>query len=259
MGGDEGGISVARSPAPRRPHTSQAPLRFYGLDSLAVKIRGGTCPMDLLESDRRLRENESVARQDPKTYEKSMLIDVFGTETSPLARSSLELPRLLADVPSPTLQSTTILDFYDRLNTFSGELLQDLKDIPGLLWAGGAVIGALTGPHPFGKSTNIKRALLFAKVLPNINSVTRLSGWGRGYLPAHFRTRGGRDVAQDLQGRSEKSGAHNQTQIARHTQQECRDVPKRVYMPRRRPSHTHVAPALQVTLTTPEVLSCGRS
>ena len=149
MGGDEGGISVARSPAPRRPHTSQAPLRFYGLDSLAVKIRGGTCPMDLLESDRRLRENESVARQDPKTYEKSMLIDVFGTETSPLARSSLELPRLLADVPSPTLQSTTILDFYDRLNTFSGELLQDLKDIPGLLWAGGAVIGALTGLHLF--------------------------------------------------------------------------------------------------------------
>ena len=35
--------------------------------------------------------------------------------------------------------------------------------------------------------------------------------------------------------------------------------PKGAYMSRRRPSHTHVAPALQVTLTTPEVLSCGRS
>ncbi len=145
------GVMKEAYPLRVRPHHGAhiRPLRFYGLDSLAVKIRGGTCPMDLLESDRRLRENESVARQDPKTYEKSMLIDVFGTETSPLARSSLELPRLLADVPSPTLQSTTILDFYDRLNTFSGELLQDLKDIPGLLWAGGAVIGALTGLHLF--------------------------------------------------------------------------------------------------------------
>ena len=119
--------------------------RFYGLDCLAQKILGQTCDMDLLESDRRIRENEVIARQDPKAHEKTMLIDVFGAETSPLARASLELPLLLADMPPPTLQSTTVTDFYDRLNNFSGELLQELKGVPGLVWAGGAVIGALTG------------------------------------------------------------------------------------------------------------------
>ena len=116
---------------------------FYGLDSLAQKIRGETCPLDLLLSDRRLREKEMMARDDPTAVEKTMLIDVHAVETTPLPREALELPLLMTEVPSPFLQGS-FEDFHRRLDVFSGGLLKELADIPGLLIAGGSVIGALT-------------------------------------------------------------------------------------------------------------------
>ena len=77
-----------------------------------------------------------------------MLVDVFATDSSPLSREALELPLLFSDAhPHPVLFSTTLTQFYNRLDAFSGELIQELKrkSIPGLVIAGGAVIGALTG------------------------------------------------------------------------------------------------------------------
>ncbi len=164
-----------RSSSLASPQRAPHPPRFYGLDCLAQKIRGETCPMDLLESDRRLRENEAVARQDPRSHEKTMLIDVFGAETSPLPRTSLEMPLLLTEALPPTLQSDSFSDFKDRLDTFSGGLVQELRDIPGLLWAGGAVIGALTGAIFLNIMRTGSNSAL-AVVPSSKNLVSRLSG-----------------------------------------------------------------------------------
>ncbi len=116
---------------------------FYGIDSLAQKIRGETCPLDLLLSDRRLREKEMMARNDPAAYEKEMLIDVHAVETTPLPREALELPLLLTQEAKPVMQGS-FEDFHRRLDVFSGGLLKELAGIPGLVIAGGSVIGALT-------------------------------------------------------------------------------------------------------------------
>ena len=107
---------------------------YYGLDSLAQQIRGETCPLDLLLSDRLLRERETAAREDPEAYEKSLLIDVHMADTSTLERTSLELPLLLTEVLPPVLQGG-FSEFKQRLNTFSGDLLQELSVIPGLVHA----------------------------------------------------------------------------------------------------------------------------
>jgi len=116
---------------------------FYGIDSLAQKIRGETFSHDLLLSDRRLREKEKKARDDPAAYEKEMLIDVHSVETAPLPREALELPLLLTQEAKPIMKGS-FEDFHARLDVFSGGLLKELADIPGLVFAGGSVIGALT-------------------------------------------------------------------------------------------------------------------
>ncbi len=116
---------------------------FYGLESLAQKIRGETCPMDLLLPDRLLRERETTARGDPGAHE-TMLIDVHAAGASPLDRTSLEVALLLTEVPPPFLKDG-FPEFHERLDNFSGGLLSELKDIRGLVFAGGSVIGALTG------------------------------------------------------------------------------------------------------------------
>jgi hypothetical protein len=115
---------------------------FYGLESLAEKIRGWTCPLDLLLSDRSLRERERSARDDPGNH-KATLIDVHAAVTTPLSRESLELPLLRQEVPPPVLEGS-FEDFWTRLNNFSGGLIEELADVPCLIVAGGAVIGALT-------------------------------------------------------------------------------------------------------------------
>ena len=121
---------------------------FYGLECLAQRIRGETCPLDLLLSDRRLREGEEQARDNPD-QQKDVLIDVYGkAEFTYEKREALELPLLLTDVPAPVVfasRGDPLKEFYQRLNTFTGELLQELKGIQGIIVAGGAVTGALTG------------------------------------------------------------------------------------------------------------------
>ena len=118
------------------------PPWFYGLESLGAMVKGETSDFHFLPADRLIRREELALRQN--TNDSTTLLEVFQADTSPLPRDSLELPLLLTDVPPPLLQSTAE-NFWERLNTFSGELLSDLKGIEHLVFAGGAVIGALTG------------------------------------------------------------------------------------------------------------------
>jgi len=115
---------------------------YFGLDALAQKIRGETCPLDLRPDDRRLREKEFAARSGGDLA-RDMLIDVHAVENSPLHREGLELPLLMTSEPPPLAQGS-FEDFRRRLDAFSGDLLSDLADIGGLVIGGGAVIGALT-------------------------------------------------------------------------------------------------------------------
>ena len=117
---------------------------FYCLDHLSDIIRGHTCAMDLRFDDRQIREHEMKARKD-STAHQGMLMDVHKNTFEYLPRDCLELPLLFADVPRSYIKGG-FQEFYERLNTFSGNLLTDLKDIgPGLIIAGGSVLGALTG------------------------------------------------------------------------------------------------------------------
>eukprot|EP00973_Karenia_brevis_P096281 12431451-Karenia_brevis.AAC.1 len=59
-------------------------------------------------------------------------------------REELQLPLLFAKIPQPT-RKRNFEQFYEALNSFSGNLIQDLHDVPGLVFAGGAILGALVG------------------------------------------------------------------------------------------------------------------
>ena len=118
---------------------------YFGLQSLALMIRGQTCPLDLRPQDRSIREQEAMAREQPRAFEKEMLIDVFTADLTFLGRDELQLPLLLQSLPPPAMQASSIAVFQERLNNFSGQLLQELTGIDGLIFAGGAILGALTG------------------------------------------------------------------------------------------------------------------
>ena len=120
----------------------QSECEFFGLECLAQEIRGETCPLHLRPADRRIRQDENLARENSIAFG-DLLVDVFAADTKPLERDSLELPLLLQSADQPQLGGS-FPDFYRRLNNFSGQLLDQIKDIPGIIIAGGAVIGALT-------------------------------------------------------------------------------------------------------------------
>ena len=97
---------------------------------------GQISPFDLRPCDRLLREREEEGRRDTSTVQ---LIDVFTSDTTLLPRDDLQIPILqLSNLARPEL-ARTFDDFYHRLNTWSGHLIEDLASIPGLAIAGGAV------------------------------------------------------------------------------------------------------------------------
>ena len=114
---------------------------FFQMDWLSSKIRGEISHTDLRPADRLLREAELAARAEPQSYR---LLDVFKDDMCPLPPLDLQLPLLFDAVrEQPRLQGT-YHDFIQRLDEFSGGLVESLKDIDGLVVAGGSVLAALT-------------------------------------------------------------------------------------------------------------------
>ena len=113
---------------------------YFGIESLAHIVKGETNPSDMLLSDRRIRDNELAATDDPRSCQEDMLLHVHTVDASPLDRSVLELPLLFEDNVQPTLKGG-LEDFIQRFNAFSGELLKDLEGVPNLIIAGGSVLG----------------------------------------------------------------------------------------------------------------------
>ena len=113
---------------------------YFGVQWLAQLLRGGISPFDLRPCDRLLRQQEEDAKRDASMYK---LIDVFTEDTSLQPREALQIPFLhLSDIGRPELEGT-FEDFHQRLNTWSGHLIEDLAGIPGIVIAGGAVLSTL--------------------------------------------------------------------------------------------------------------------
>jgi hypothetical protein len=116
---------------------------YFGFDAFAKNLRGEVSAYDMRWHERSVREKEAMLRNDPMSCRQGFLIDPFKVDTARRPRHDLELPLLLASGEAPGIKDGYAA-FRERLDAFSGGLLDSLKLIPGVILAGGAVIGALT-------------------------------------------------------------------------------------------------------------------
>ena len=133
----------ARRPARRileaLGYALQAECDFFGCDALAHHLREETSYADLRPEDRRIREEELIAQGEDSD---GALIDFFAMDHSPLEREGLQMHLLLDEAPRAAV-TRDFTAFYERLKEFSGGILADLVRVPGVIVAGGAVVGAL--------------------------------------------------------------------------------------------------------------------
>lgn len=126
---------------------------FYGLDSLAAKIRGQTSAWDLQMRDQAMRVREQMAKAAPDQHG-SLLCNVFDETFCILSPEALQLPLLFqrqaravhdkAVHGRPAIRGN-YLDFSARMADFTCGLSAELRSVEGAIVAGGAVLAALTG------------------------------------------------------------------------------------------------------------------
>ena len=139
---------------------------FFGEPALPQIIRGELAPSFYLKpADKAVLQKEEEASQDTTLFEKELLIDVHSAVTNTLDRTQLEQPLLLDKAPRPSLVGD-FEAFYSRLNTFSAGVVAELKGIPSLVFAGGAVLAALTA----GQSNDIDIFSLATQQMPRQGS-----------------------------------------------------------------------------------------
>ena len=117
---------------------------FFGLADLALNLQGQTCDFDLRPEDRSLRAEERAWREGRRCDD--ALVDVFAANCAPIAPAELQSPLLFDKGPRVQLAGM-VDDFHARLSAFCGpHLVKELRGLrlPGLVVAGGAVVGALT-------------------------------------------------------------------------------------------------------------------
>jgi hypothetical protein len=110
---------------------------FFGIEWFAHRIRGEISPYDLRFEDRVIYENEMV--------NDVPLIDVFNVETIPLPREQIQQPLLFDTEQARPLIASDYATFRERLDAFTGGLLDSLEQTDNIIIAGGSVIGALMG------------------------------------------------------------------------------------------------------------------
>ena len=77
---------------------------------------------------------------------KEILLDVFAQDTTPLEATNLGLPLLKGNSGArPRVTCDGLADFKVRFQALSGNVLSAIDKIPGITFAGGSVVGALTG------------------------------------------------------------------------------------------------------------------
>jgi len=103
---------------------------FFQLDSLAYHLRGEISPYDMNPEDQAIQNH------------RAQLVDFFAVDHSPLDRGQLHPHMLLTNAPR-SMVVESFDKFFDILNKFSDNLMDDLAKIPEIVIAGGAVIGSL--------------------------------------------------------------------------------------------------------------------
>eukprot|EP00973_Karenia_brevis_P057032 7934019-Karenia_brevis.AAC.1 len=118
---------------------------FYGVDWLMQHLRGDISPCDLRPEDREMKRQEEEARTQQGQPQQRFLMDVHSADMRHRPRAELQLPLLFDnEEPNPKLLRD-LNQFVTYLNSWSGGLIEDLRAVPGLVYAGGAVLAALVG------------------------------------------------------------------------------------------------------------------
>ena len=120
--------------------------RFFGVEDMAARIRGHTSISDLSPQDRRLKMQEDEVRQSPDVHPE-FLVEVFLQDATPLDPTGLGLPILRNPARAqqrPTMKCVSYETFCTRFDRMTGVLAGDLAEVPGIVFAGGSVTGALT-------------------------------------------------------------------------------------------------------------------
>ena len=117
--------------------TYEEEANYFGIDHFSDRLRGQTSPWDLRYIDREMRSGTEE------------IIDLFASALDLKESDELELPLLPKACERPILKCGGISGFTARLDGATRGLLRHLRNIPDLVFAGGAVIGCLTN-QPFG-------------------------------------------------------------------------------------------------------------
>ena len=111
---------------------------FFGLPLMAHRLCGEISVYDMRLEDRELKEDECGG-----TYK---LLDVFAADTSHNDPAGLRVPLLpkFGDAQRHQIVKT-YGEFRQRFDKITGGLLDHLSGVAGIVFAGGSVLGALTG------------------------------------------------------------------------------------------------------------------
>ena len=119
---------------------------YFCLDWLADTLRGKLSPTDLPPVVARVRAEEECTRADlDKGVDQidNILVDLHQCALGADPKIHWGGPLLFEKREMQPLSLPTYVDFMARLDTFSGGLVENLRKIPGVVVAGGSVLGAL--------------------------------------------------------------------------------------------------------------------
>ena len=112
---------------------------------MIARIRGHTSIFDLNLEDRCIKLKERDVRDSLNQSGAEFLLEVFSQETSSVDETGLGLPLFRRGCRTrPTMKCNSYEDFSTRFNRLTGGLVQEIADVPGIVFAGGSVIGTLT-------------------------------------------------------------------------------------------------------------------
>jgi len=145
-----------------------AECEYFGIDILKDELEGRTSAAELRPSDRALlfEERDCAAffasqsagslddrdfREKMRSWDRQLLLPVFPNASSFELQPAehLEVPLLFHRSSNHpvgcALRTTNFEDFRNAFDNFTGGLLRYLEDSKGIVFAGGSVVGALTG------------------------------------------------------------------------------------------------------------------
>ena len=112
---------------------------------MIARIQGRTSIFDLNQEDRRIKLKECDVRDSLHQKGLDFLLEVFSQESSPLDEAGLGLPLFRRGCRTrPTMKCDSYDTFCTSFNRLTGGLVEKIAHVPGIIFAGGSVVGTLT-------------------------------------------------------------------------------------------------------------------